>query len=154
VIALNVYPGLHQKALTLLDCADNHKSINEAIARWDADELEEAAGDAGLVIAKVRSTEEFFREQQYQQVLQHMPLISVERSPTATSSRWQPVRQRRWKTSAPWEWGMSLPAPGSAGTWHRSGRRPERVAPRRQRGRVVLPGHTSRHAIDVPVRHR
>ena len=33
VIALNVYPGLHQKALTLLDCADNAKSIHEAIAR-------------------------------------------------------------------------------------------------------------------------
>jgi crotonobetainyl-CoA:carnitine CoA-transferase CaiB-like acyl-CoA transferase len=79
VIALNVYPGLHQKALTFLDCADNHKSINEAIARRDADELEEAAADAGLVIAKVRSTEEFFQEQQYQQVLQHMPLISVEK---------------------------------------------------------------------------
>src|SRR6185437_3391352 len=79
MVALNVYPGLHQKALTFLDCADNHKSINEAIAGWDADELEEAAADAGLVIAKVRSTEEFFEEQQYQEVLQHMPLISVER---------------------------------------------------------------------------
>ncbi|HEX6507446.1 MAG TPA: CoA transferase [Chloroflexota bacterium] len=79
VIALNVYPGLHQKALTFLDCADNDKSINEAIARWDADDLEEAAADAGIVIAKVRSTEEFLQEQQYQQVLQHMPLISVEK---------------------------------------------------------------------------
>jgi crotonobetainyl-CoA:carnitine CoA-transferase CaiB-like acyl-CoA transferase len=79
VIALNIYPGLHQKALTLLDCADNVKSIHEAIARRDADELEEAAADAGIIIAKVRSTEEFFQEQQYQQVLQHMPLISVEK---------------------------------------------------------------------------
>ena len=62
MVALNVYPGLHQKALTFLDCADNHKSINEAIARWDADELEKAAADAGLVIAKVRSTEESTRK--------------------------------------------------------------------------------------------
>ncbi|WP_432837998.1 CoA transferase [Dactylosporangium sp. CA-092794] len=77
VVALNVYPGLHQKALTLLDCADNRESINKAIARRDADELEEAAAAAGVIIAKVRSTEEFFQEQQYQQVLQHMPLISV-----------------------------------------------------------------------------
>jgi hypothetical protein len=37
------------------------------------------AAEAGIVIAKVRSTEEFFQEQQYQQVLQHMPLISVEK---------------------------------------------------------------------------
>jgi len=79
VIALNIYPELHQRALTLLDCADNDKSINEAIARWDADDLEEASADAGIVIAKVRSTEEFFQEPQYLQVLQHMPLVSVEK---------------------------------------------------------------------------
>ncbi|MFC9352859.1 CoA transferase [Arthrobacter sp. NPDC057013] len=79
VVALNVYPGLHQKALTLLDCADNGKAVNEAIANRDADELEEAAAAAGIIIAKVRSTEEFLQELQYQQVLQHMPLISVEK---------------------------------------------------------------------------
>src|SRR4029079_13711982 len=50
-----------------------------AIAKWDADELEQAAADAGVIIAKVRSTEEFFQEVQYQDVLQHMPLISVEK---------------------------------------------------------------------------
>jgi crotonobetainyl-CoA:carnitine CoA-transferase CaiB-like acyl-CoA transferase len=79
VVALNIYPGLHQKALTLLDSADNSESINEAIAKRDADELEKAAADAGIIIAKVRSTEEFFQEEQYRDVLQHMPLISVEK---------------------------------------------------------------------------
>lgn len=79
VVALNIYPGLHHKALDFLDCADNSTSINEAIARWDADALEKAAADVGIVLAKVRSTEEFLQEQQYQQVLQHMPLISVEK---------------------------------------------------------------------------
>jgi crotonobetainyl-CoA:carnitine CoA-transferase CaiB-like acyl-CoA transferase len=79
VVALNIYPGLHQKALKLLDCADDSRSINEAIAQWDADELEEAGAAAGVIIAKVRSTEEFFQEPQYQQVLQHMPLISIEK---------------------------------------------------------------------------
>jgi crotonobetainyl-CoA:carnitine CoA-transferase CaiB-like acyl-CoA transferase len=79
MVDLNIYPGLHQKALTLLDCADNAKSIHAAIATWDADELEQAAADAGVIIAKVRSTEEFFQEVQYQEVLQHMPLISVEK---------------------------------------------------------------------------
>src|SRR5262249_15587843 len=79
VIALNIYPGLHQKALNLLDCADNGRAINEAIARWNADELETAAAEAGIVLAKVRSTEEFLQEQQYQQVLQWMPIISIDR---------------------------------------------------------------------------
>ena len=79
VIALNVYPGLHQKALNLLDCADNGQAVNEAVARWNADDLEAAAAEAGIVIAKVRSTEEFLQEQQYQQVLQYMPIISIEK---------------------------------------------------------------------------
>jgi crotonobetainyl-CoA:carnitine CoA-transferase CaiB-like acyl-CoA transferase len=79
VVALNVYPGLHQKALNLLGCADNDQAINEAIAQWNADDLEAAAAEAGLVIAKVRSAEEFLQEQQYLQVLQHMPIISIER---------------------------------------------------------------------------
>src|SRR5262245_34790415 len=79
VVALNVYPGLLHKALKLLDSADSAQAINEAIAKWNAADLEEAAAEAGIVLAKVRSTEEFLQEQQYQQVLQHMPLISIEK---------------------------------------------------------------------------
>jgi len=79
VVALNIYPGLHHKALSLLNCADSAQAINEAIAKWNAADLEEAAAEAGIVIAKVRSTEEFLQEPVYQQVLQHMPLISIEK---------------------------------------------------------------------------
>ncbi|MFF3468724.1 CoA transferase [Streptomyces sp. NPDC002619] len=79
VIALNIYPGLHAKALTLLECADDSKFINAAIARWNALELEQAAAEAGIVIAKVRSTDEFLDERQFKEVLADMPLISVEK---------------------------------------------------------------------------
>lgn len=79
VIALNVYPSLHTKALNFLGCADNNESINATIAQWDSDELEKAAADAGIVLAKVRSAEEFLQEQQYRDVLAHMPLVSIEK---------------------------------------------------------------------------
>lgn len=90
MVALNIYPGLHAKALNFLDCADNSASINAAIARWDADELEQAAAEAGLVMAKVRSTEEFLREPQYLDVLQHMPLVTVEKIADGEPRPWAP----------------------------------------------------------------
>jgi len=79
VVALNIYPGLHSKALNLLKCSDNPGSLNAAIARWTADDLEQAAAEAGIVIAKVRSLPEFMAEVQYRDVLAEMPLISVEK---------------------------------------------------------------------------
>ena len=79
VIALNVYPSLYTKALKLLNASSDPASINGAIARWNADDLEQAAAEAGVVIAKVRSTEEFLSEAQYRDVLARMPLVSVEK---------------------------------------------------------------------------
>jgi crotonobetainyl-CoA:carnitine CoA-transferase CaiB-like acyl-CoA transferase len=79
VVALNIYPGLHSKALNLLKCSDNPDSVNAAIAQWTADDLEQAAANAGIVIAKVRSLPEFMAEAQYRDVLAEMPLISIEK---------------------------------------------------------------------------
>src|SRR5262249_52894378 len=79
VLPLNIYPGLAVRALDLLKCRPTRESINRAILRWDADELENAAADAGIVLAKVRTFEEFRREAQYTDVLAGMPLINVQR---------------------------------------------------------------------------
>lgn len=79
VLALNIYPGLHSKALNLLKCSNNPDSLNAAIAQWTSDDLEQAAADAGIVIAKVRSLPEFMAEAQYRDVLAEMPLISIEK---------------------------------------------------------------------------
>ena len=79
VVALNIYPTLHTKALALLNCSDTTTAINEAISKWNADDLENAAAEAGVVIAKVRTTEEFLAESQYTDVLANMPLISIEK---------------------------------------------------------------------------
>jgi CoA-transferase family III len=79
VAAINIYPRLHTRALNFLRATDNNESVNNAILQWRADELETAGQEAGLVFAKVRSTEEFLKEAAYTEVLSRMPLITLEK---------------------------------------------------------------------------
>jgi crotonobetainyl-CoA:carnitine CoA-transferase CaiB-like acyl-CoA transferase len=79
VLALDIYPQLLVRTLNLLGCSPNAESINNAIRKRDAVELEEAAAAEGLVLAMVRTNEEFRREPQYTDVLSKMPLITVEK---------------------------------------------------------------------------
>jgi len=79
VVAINIYPRLHTRALNFLRASDNPESVNNTILQWRADELESAAQEAGLVFAKVRTNEEFLREPQYTEVLSRMPLIKLEK---------------------------------------------------------------------------
>jgi crotonobetainyl-CoA:carnitine CoA-transferase CaiB-like acyl-CoA transferase/DNA-binding beta-propeller fold protein YncE len=79
VMALDFYPELRKRTLNFLRCSESSESINNAIRKWNAVELEEAAAEAGLVMAMVRTNEEFRREPQYTEVLSKMPLITVEK---------------------------------------------------------------------------
>src|SRR5207302_4396813 len=79
VLALDIYPQLLVNTLNFLSCSPSTKSINDAIRKWNAVELEEAAAAEGLVLAMVRTNEEFRREPQYTDVLSKMPLITVEK---------------------------------------------------------------------------
>jgi crotonobetainyl-CoA:carnitine CoA-transferase CaiB-like acyl-CoA transferase len=79
VVAINVYPGLHSRALNFLRASDSAESINNAILQWRAAELESAGQEAGLVFAMVRTNEEFLKEPQYTEVLSSMPLITLEK---------------------------------------------------------------------------
>jgi len=79
VVPLNIYPKLAARAMALLRCRPSRESINNAILQWRADDLEDAAAEAGVVLAKVRSFDEFRKEPQYADVLSRMPLISVEK---------------------------------------------------------------------------
>src|ERR1700693_470406 len=79
VVALDIYPQLLVRTLDFLRCSPSTESINNAILKWDPVELEQAAAAEGLVLAMVRTNEEFRREAQYQQVLSKMPLITVEK---------------------------------------------------------------------------
>jgi crotonobetainyl-CoA:carnitine CoA-transferase CaiB-like acyl-CoA transferase len=79
VLALDIYPKLLVNTLNFLGCSPSQESINAAILKWNALELEEAAAAEGLVLAMVRTNEEFRREPQYTDVLSKMPLITVEK---------------------------------------------------------------------------
>src|SRR6266487_3235748 len=79
VLALDIYPQLLVRTVDFLGCSPSTKSINDAILKWNAVELEEAAAAEGLVLAMVRTNEEFRREPQYTDVLSKMPLITVEK---------------------------------------------------------------------------
>src|SRR5438094_2442950 len=79
VLALDIYPQLLVRTLDFLGCSPSTESINDAIRKWNAVELEEAAAAEGLVLAMVRTNEEFRREPQYTEVLAKMPLITVEK---------------------------------------------------------------------------
>ena len=79
VVALDFYPRSKTDTLKFLRCTDSLASIEKAILQWRADDLEAAAAEEGLVLAKVRTTEEFLNEPQYTEVLSTMPLITVEK---------------------------------------------------------------------------
>src|ERR1700733_10711604 len=79
VVPLDFYPRLRTRTLKLLRCGETVESIQNAILQWRADELESAAAEAGVVMAMVRTNEEFRRELQYTEVLAKMPLITVEK---------------------------------------------------------------------------
>src|SRR5215831_7839890 len=79
VVAINIYPKLAARALSLLKCNADADSVRNAILQWSADDLENAAAEAGLPFAKVRTFEEFRNEPQYTEALSRMPLISVEK---------------------------------------------------------------------------
>src|SRR6516164_9506056 len=79
VVALDIYPQLLVRTLDFLRCSPSTESINNAIRNWDALELEQATAAEGLVLAMIRTNEEFLREPQYTQVLAKMPLVTVER---------------------------------------------------------------------------
>jgi crotonobetainyl-CoA:carnitine CoA-transferase CaiB-like acyl-CoA transferase len=79
VVTLNFYPKLHQRALNFFRCSDSIESLESSILQWRADDLEAAAAEEGLVLAKVRTFEELHEELQYTEVLARMPLISVEK---------------------------------------------------------------------------
>lgn len=79
VVPLDFYPKLRANTLRFLRCSESNESINNAVLQWRAEELEAAAAEAGIVLAMVRTNEEFRQERQYTEVLADMPLITIEK---------------------------------------------------------------------------
>ena len=141
VVAINIYPKLAARALSLLRCNANADSVRNAILQWRADDLENAAAEAGLPFAKVRTFEEFRNEPQYTEVLSRMPLITVEKIGESEPSPFQ----EGCKEPAGWHSCIRNGA-CDCRSLHRQrsrllrGRCPQHLAARRYRDRVVCLG--------------
>ncbi|MET8779144.1 CoA transferase [Nocardia sp. NPDC004654] len=79
VMPLNPYPKIKLRAQRLLGVPDTETAVEDAIARWNAVDLESAAADAGVVIPMLRTTGELLAEPHYQRTLAGMPLIEITR---------------------------------------------------------------------------
>ena len=106
VVPLNLYPKLAVRALSLLKCSASAEAVRSAIRQWRADDLENAGAEAGVVMAKVRTFEEFRKEAQYTEVLSRMPLITVEKIGDSEPVPFTKNGKARWMAFAPSEWGM------------------------------------------------
>jgi crotonobetainyl-CoA:carnitine CoA-transferase CaiB-like acyl-CoA transferase len=78
-VAIDFYPGIRARTLNLLQCSESSESIANAIRRWRSADLEQAAAEAAVPMAIVRTNDELRQEMQYTEVLSKTPLITVEK---------------------------------------------------------------------------
>lgn len=72
------FPHHRDGVLKLLSCAYDRKAVGDALQGWAAEQFEDAAAAAGLVVAKARSFVEWDAHP-HGQAVQTLPLISIER---------------------------------------------------------------------------
>ena len=77
-MAANIYPNLKTRMLEVLGCDDDDGAIAAALALRTADDLEAAFEERGVVLAKVRTLEEFMKLPIYD-YLASLPLIEIEK---------------------------------------------------------------------------
>lgn len=79
VLPMNVSPKLRNKMQGLFGMNNLRDSIAEALGKYTADELEDIGAKQGIVMAKVRTLEEFMKEPVYQEYMKDVPLIEIEK---------------------------------------------------------------------------
>ncbi|WER45068.1 CoA transferase [Cupriavidus sp. WKF15] len=72
------FPHHRDGVLRLLGCAHDKAAVQAALAKWEAEAFEATASDAGLVVAAMRSFEEWDRHPQAQ-ALRGLPPVTLER---------------------------------------------------------------------------
>jgi crotonobetainyl-CoA:carnitine CoA-transferase CaiB-like acyl-CoA transferase len=70
------YPHMVPDWLGLLGCSLNERSVTEAIAQWNAQELEDAAADRGMIGSICRTPEEWLAHEQGS-LLARTPMIEI-----------------------------------------------------------------------------
>ena len=72
------FPHHRDSVLRLLDCAHEREAVGRALAGWNAVAFEEKAAEAGMVVAALRSFEEWDAHPQGKAVA-GLPLVAIER---------------------------------------------------------------------------
>jgi len=70
------YPWHRERALAVLGCDDRHRAVRDAVARWRAEELEDALAHAGGLGYAVRSAPQWHEHPQGQAVAS-LPLVQT-----------------------------------------------------------------------------
>ncbi|MEV8313388.1 CoA transferase [Streptomyces sp. NPDC059900] len=78
LMPLNPYPKIKNAVYKLLRTWPEKQAVADAIARWDAADLEQAGEEIGVVMPVLRTTEEFLKEPAYAHIAQE-PLIRIEK---------------------------------------------------------------------------
>lgn len=71
-------PNLAERVLDVLKCESTPQAVQAAVARWNADELEEAIAAAGACAGKIRTRDEWLAHPQGR-FLAERPVIEIER---------------------------------------------------------------------------
>ena len=77
VLPTDYYPKLHQRTSELLNAVSNKAATAAAIRRWNGEDLERAAAEAGVVMALARPLQDILEMEVYTRSLRDMPLIEV-----------------------------------------------------------------------------
>ena len=72
------FPHHRDGILALLDCAHDREAVARALQRWNAFDFEETAAEAGMVVAAVRSFDEWDSHPQ-SKALSRLPLVAIEK---------------------------------------------------------------------------
>jgi hypothetical protein len=76
IFILGLFPNLRDGLLTLLNCAHSKTAIGESIAKWNAQELEDALAEYGLSGGMLR-TEDEWRAHPQGKSLSKLPVVDV-----------------------------------------------------------------------------
>ena len=85
-----VYPAQQLAWTNFLNCGANHRSVASAIARWKAEDLEEAANAAGHTLCIARTAQEWARHPQGRYLAQE-PVIAVRKIAESRPERFGPA---------------------------------------------------------------
>ncbi|MGY4979186.1 CoA transferase [Streptomyces sp. 900105755] len=78
VMPLNPYPKIKNSVYKLLRAWPEQQAVTDAVAKWNAEELERAGDEIGVVMPMLRTTAEFLREPECEYIARE-PLVKIEK---------------------------------------------------------------------------